>query len=247
MTRKKRGIPDVAILHQDAEILVINKPPGLVCVTGTGAVSVYDTLIRHDHLDADEEFRPVHRIDRYASGIVVYARTLDAQRALSAQFARREVEKVYLALVAGRVEHPGEVDLPLKPDKARRRVAVAHKHGKPSLTRFQVVRHLAGHTLLECRPLTGRLHQIRVHLASIGFPLAVDSLYGGGTQILLSQFKPGYRPSSRHPERPLIRRLTLHALRLTFRHPRTNDPVTYEALPPKDFRSTLTQLGRCRP
>lgn len=208
---------------------------------------MYDTLIRHDHLDADEEFRPVHRIDRYASGIVVYARTLDAQRALSAQFARREVEKVYLALVAGRVEHPGEVDLPLKPDKARRRVAVAHKHGKPSLTRFQVVRHLAGHTLLECRPLTGRLHQIRVHLASIGFPLAVDSLYGGGTQILLSQFKPGYRPSSRHPERPLIRRLTLHALRLTFRHPRTNDPVTYEALPPKDFRSTLTQLGRCRP
>ncbi len=107
-----------------------------------------------------------------------------------------------------------------------------------------MAQHVAGTTLLECRPLTGRRHQIRVHLAAAGHPLTVDPLYGGGQSVLLSHYKPGYRPSRRHDERPLINRLTLHAARLTIEHPRSGERMTFEAPLPKDLRATINQLAR---
>lgn len=222
---------------------MIDKPPGLVCVPGQRARSVRQALEAQGILTEADELRPVHRIDRHASGVVAYARNIDAQRKLTAQFVNRTVEKVYLALAKGHVQSAGEVDLPLKADKSRRRVVVARKDGKPSLTRYMVMERLAGHTLLECRPRTGRLHQIRVHLAAIGHPLGVDPRYGGGSEIFLSHYKPGYRPDARRGEQPLIRRLTLHAWRLTVRHPRTDEEITFEAPIPKDLRATIRQLG----
>jgi 23S rRNA-/tRNA-specific pseudouridylate synthase len=157
------------------------------------------------------------------------------------------VEKVYLALVQGFVVGDGEVDLPLRVNRDKARVEVDRKSGKPSHTQYRIVERVHGHTFLECRPLTGRLHQIRVHLAAIGHPLAVDRKYGGARAILLSRFKTDYKPSSRHPERPLIDRLTLHAARLTFTHPATHERLTFEAPLPKDLRATLNQLRRLAP
>jgi 23S rRNA-/tRNA-specific pseudouridylate synthase len=107
-----------------------------------------------------------------------------------------------------------------------------------------VIERLPGMTLLHCFPLTGRQHQVRVHLQSIGLPLLVDPLYGNSSAFYLSSVKPNYRPSRRHEERPLIDRLTLHAEALSFTHPRTGEPVCVEAPLPKDFRATLTQLRR---
>ena len=112
------------------------------------------------------------------------------------------------------------------------------------MTRYRILERLPGNTLLECRPLTGRQHQIRVHLAAIGHPLTVDPQYGGGESVLLSRYKSDYRPSSRRPERPLIERLTLHAARITFEHPHRGQPVTYESPIPRDLQATLRQLGR---
>jgi 23S rRNA-/tRNA-specific pseudouridylate synthase len=178
--------------------------------------------------------------------VVVLARTLHAQRCLTKQFAARRIEKLYWALVDGYVSSDGEVDLSLLVDKRKKRVRVDRRDGKPAVTRFRIIERMAGLTLLECRPLTGRLHQIRVHLASIGHPLAVDPLYGGGRRLFLSDFKPGYRPNRRRDELPLIDRLTLHAIRITLEHPAGSAPETFEALPAKDFRATIGQLRRCQ-
>ena len=106
------------------------------------------------------------------------------------------------------------------------------------------MQRLVGNTWLECRPQTGRTHQIRAHLAAIGHPLSVDPLYGGGQAVLLSHYKPGYQPNRRREERPLVNRLTLHAARIRFEHPATRQPVSFESPLPKDLRATLRQLGR---
>lgn len=248
MSAKPRRQPDARIIHLDSHILVVDKPAGVLTIPGRdGGPALPDVLRSLDLVPRGAELRIVHRLDRGASGVVVLAQTLDAQRRLTEQFTARRVEKLYLALVDGYVSSDGEVDLPLLVDKRKKRVRVDRTGGKPAVTRFGIVERLAGLTLLECRPLTGRLHQIRVHLASIGHPLAVDPLYGGGRKLLLSDFKPGYRPNRRREELPLIDRLTLHAFRLTLEHPAGSGSMTFEAPPAKDFRATLGQLRRLHP
>jgi 23S rRNA-/tRNA-specific pseudouridylate synthase len=161
-----------------------------------------------------------------------------------AAFEARAVEKVYIALVLGYVASDGEVDLPLSFERGDSAVEIAPRRGKEALTRYRVVQRVAGHTVLECEPVTGRLHQIRAHLAAIGHPLAVDPQYGGAERILLSNFKSGYRLSTRRDERPLISRLTLHAARLALPHPGTGVEVRFEAPLPKDLRVTIAQLAK---
>lgn len=247
---------ETPILHLDDDLIVVNKPSGLLSVAGRAhEISLRELLRTHPMVletlrpeERDPRFgvniRAVHRLDREASGVILFARSLEAQRDLVRQFEQREVEKIYLAIVSGYVLHDGVVDRPLMIDESAGRSRVSDRRGKPSVTEFRVLQRLAGNTLVECRPLTGRLHQIRVHMAAIGHPLAVDPVYGGGEAIFLSHHKPNYRPSARHEERPLIDRLTLHALRLTITHPRTRKKTAFEAPLPKDFRATVNQLGR---
>jgi 23S rRNA pseudouridine1911/1915/1917 synthase len=236
----------LALLYVDSEVVAVDKPAGLLSVPGRGPEpSIINVLRERPELRDNNAVRVVHRLDQEASGVLLYARTLAAQRSLVSQFAERRIEKVYLAIVSGAVADDGEIDLRLTFDRRHNQVRTTmFASGKPALTRYRVVQRLAGHTLLECHPVTGRQHQIRVHLAAIGHPLGVDPLYGGGRAIWLSHYKPDYRASERRPERPLIERLTLHAARITFEHPRTGQRVTVEAPMPKDFRAAVTQLGR---
>jgi len=235
----------VEVLFQDDWIVVVHKPAGVLSVPGRGDIPFVAELLRKQKAVADGgSLLVVHRLDRGASGVMVLARTSEAQRTLSAQWNARTVEKVYLALATGRIDGSGEVDLPLSVDRERAKVKVDRKKGKPSLTRYRAIEYLGGQTLVECLPVTGRLHQIRVHLAAIGHPLLVDSRYGGGRRFMLSSHKPGYRPNRSHDERPLIARLTLHAMRLSFDHPSGAGRITFEALPPKDLRATIAQLRR---
>ncbi len=237
--------PALPILHVDADLLVLDKPAGVPAVPGRGGVaSALELLRRHPQFSDVEPLRVVHRIDKDASGVLVYARTLGAQRSLVAQFMERRVEKLYHALVLGYVAGDGTVDLPLAFDARRQITRVSHRRGKPAMTHYRILQRVAGHTWLECRPVTGRTHQIRAHLAAIGHPLAVDVLYGGAPAILLSQYKPGYRPNRRGTERPLIERLTLHAARIAFTHPGDGTDFSCQAPLPKDLRATLTQLAR---
>lgn len=236
------------VLHADDWLVAVDKPAGVLSVPGRGqAPALLGLLTRLRLVDQPEQLRIVHRLDSGASGVMILARTLAAQRRLTEIWEQRSVEKVYLAIVRGRVAGDGEIDLPLHVDRDAGRACVDARHGKPSVTRYRVAEHLAGHTLLECVALTGRLHQIRVHLSAIGHPLAVDPLYGGGEALMLSAFKIDYRPNRRGGERPLIGRLTLHALRVAFEHPAGTGPVSYHAEPPKDFRATVNQLRRLLP
>lgn len=239
-------LTDEALIHVDDAIVAVNKPSGPACAAGrAGEITVIELLRALPRFANDEPLRIVQRLDREASGVLIYARTLEAQRLLTEQFAAGRVEKVYHALVSGYAVDDGQIDLPIKPSRRGTNVMCATaKSGKPARTRYRVLERMPGITLLECRPQTGRTHQIRVHLSAVGLPLAIDPIYGSGTPLMLSKYKSGYRPSRRHEERPLIERLTLHAVSISFLHPADGRRVTYAASYPKDFRTALTQLRR---
>jgi RluA family pseudouridine synthase len=190
--------------------------------------------------------RVVHRLDAETSGVLLIARGIDSQRALVRQFAERQVEKAYLAIVRGRpAAERGVIDRPIAVDLQHPdRMRIGGRGSKAAMTEWELLESWAGLSLLRCRPRTGRTHQIRVHLAHAGTPLAVDALYGSGEGLWLSQLKPGYHASRRHEEHPLIARLTLHAGSLRFVHPADGRQVHVEAEPPKDFRATLNQLRK---
>jgi RluA family pseudouridine synthase len=231
------------ILHSDEALLAIDKPSGLLSIP--------------DHWDPDvpdavTELKPawgklfvVHRLDKDTSGVLLFARDADSHKALSAAFESRSVAKVYRALVRG-VPAWDEMacDLPLMPDgdKLHRTVVAAH-HGKQSRTVFLVVARYKDSALVEARPETGRTHQVRVHLASLGHPCLCDVLYGDGEALLLSKLKRRWRGDP-FDERPLLARAALHALSAEFPHPSTGAAFKVEAPLPKDMRATIAQLEK---
>lgn len=241
----KRWKPRENVLWSDDVLLAVDKPAGLLVIPGG-----YD---KGEHMleILEPVFGPlwvVHRLDRDTSGVILFARTADAHRALNAQFEERATHKVYHALVTGEPRWTEQaVELPLRPDGDRRhRTVVDPEQGKPSATRFRVLERFAGYTLLEALPLTGRTHQIRAHLAALGLPIVADELYEGGAGLFLSAIKPGYRGKGAE-ERPLLGRVGLHARLLEIEHPLTHQRLRFEAPYPKDLRAALYQLGRRRP
>lgn len=247
MKPPRRRSPLPAILHVDAELLVVDKPSGVLLVPGRADNAGLPDLIRgQSGLPDDGPCRIVHRLHEHASGVVVYARTPKVQRILLEQFRQGRAGTVYLALVSGYVEDDGEIDIPVYFDKRAGKLQASARRGEQAVTRYRVIERVAGNTLLECRPLNERTDQVRAHLAAIGHPLTVDADYGGGEAVLLSDYKPDYRPSGRRPERPLVQRLTLHATEVSLVHPASGAPARFAAPLPKDLGATLRQLGRLR-
>ena len=243
------------ILWSDADYVAVAKPAGLASIPGRGETdSVLERLAAQLRLPAsgtlDPRLRIVHRLDKETSGVMLFALNIAAQRHASHQFQNNLVHKEYLALVAGRPEHDqGEIDAPLAPHPTSpRHMAIARHGGRPARTLWQVQERFRNLTLLRVFPKTGKTHQIRVHLQSIGLPLAIDPLYhpqpaGAPPGLMLSRFKRGYRPSSGEAERPLMNRLALHAAVLRFRN-RSGTVVGLEAPLPKDFRAALNMLRK---
>ena len=257
------------ILTDDADLVGINKPAGIASVPGAGEALVATRLLGAQlglpyRGEDDPRIRPVHRIDMDTSGALLFAKHRPAQQALSQHFMNREVEKTYLAIVVGvPTDMSGEVDAPMRRDPSTPIRMEIFRTGKPTQTRWKLLQRFRGYSLLEVAPLTGRTHQIRVHLASIGHPLVVDPLYGARLRpkhlsqsrtrdedeeerppgLYLSTFKRGYRAPSGDPERPLIARLSLHAKRLALRHP-NGQPLVLEAELPKDMRAAINALTK---
>ncbi len=203
-------------------------------------------------------FRPrlVHRIDKDTSGCVLVAKSLASERTLRRAFEAGDIHKQYLALVEG--EYPedpswGLIDRPLGADPRRTGRMRVCAEGKPSQTRVTVESRYAGFSLLRCEPITGRTHQIRVHLASEGFPLAIDPLYGHRNELLLSEIKRSYKSKPGAIERPLMARLTLHAESIAFPQLDSAGEViahstqSVQAGMPKDFTRLCKQLAKVRP
>ncbi len=202
----------------DDELIVTDKPTLLLSVPGRGP-DKQDCLL--SRLAAEYgEVHAVHRLDWETSGLMVVARNKAAHRALSRQFQEREVDKQYIAVVYGVVaEGRGEVDLPLICDWPNRpRQKVDWEQGKPSLTRWEVIEREADRSRLLLSPVTGRSHQLRVHMLAMGHPILGDPLYAplhaNGEALKMAE------------------RLLLHATRLQFRHPVTNEALAFESPPP---------------
>lgn len=234
------------IIYQDDALLAVNKAAGLAVLSGRGR---HENLL--DLLAADPRLKGakpllVHRIDADTSGALALALTAEAQKALAEQFRTRTVLKEYWALVRGTpLQESGSIDLPIGRDPHdKNRMVVRGLEPKQSRTKWVVVDRFKGVTLMKVFPVTGRRHQIRVHLKAMGYPLAVDPYYGGES-LLLSEFKGRkYKLGKDQEERPLMGRLTLHARSLTFEHPITKQQMLISADLPKDFRSSLTALEK---
>ncbi len=207
--------PDVGleVVHVEAAFVVLVKPPGLLSEPGRGPDKRDSLLVRTQARHADA--RIVHRLDMMTSGLLVLARETLAHATLSAAFRDRAVHKRYEALVHGRLSPPeGEIELPLAVDWPNRpRQVVCHRSGKPSLTRYRVVGEtVEGFTRVALEPVTGRTHQLRVHLAALGHPIAGDPFYG--------------RTGDTAP------RMMLHACGLEFAHPDTGAPLAFASAVP---------------
>ena len=209
-------VDPVEIVHADAHCVVVLKPAGLLSVPGLG-VDGDDCLAARVQAEFTDAL-VVHRLDMATSGLMLFARGASAQRTLSIAFAAREVQKRYIAVASGQVaqEH-GEIDLPLAADWPNRpRQKVDRVTGKPSLTRWRVLaRHAAADTTrLSLEPVTGRAHQLRVHLLAIGHPIVGDALYAPAEVLARSS------------------RLLLHASALSFAHPAGGERLAFESTAP---------------
>ncbi len=236
------------VLYEDAGVLAVSKPVGLSVVPDpcSRECRLIDGLlhyVRHESPSPCQRVYIVHRLDKETSGVLLVAKHAAAGRHLSERFERREVVKLYLALVLGEVaEAEGEVDRKIAQHTGGR-MRLRDRRGKPARSRFRVLERFRGFTLVEVQPLTGRQHQVRLHMSALGHPLAVDPLYGGRDGVFLSEFKPGYRPKRDRPERPLIGRLTLHARRVEVALP-DGSPLAVEAPLPDDFARVLRALRK---
>jgi 23S rRNA pseudouridine1911/1915/1917 synthase len=220
------------VVHEDADILVIDKPAGLVVHPGSGnwQGTLLNALLHHaPELASIPRGGIVHRLDKDTSGLMVVARTLEAQTALVRQLQARSVRRHYLALVCGEPDSSGVVDAPIgrhPTQRVRMAVVPLERHGKEARTHYAVRERLGAVSLVECRLETGRTHQIRVHMTSIGHPLVGDPVYGGRSGRLpavLADFS----------------RQALHAWRLALIHPRSGLEMAWESPLPEDFETLL--------
>ena len=234
---------DLAVVHEDAHLLVVDKPAGLVVHPGAGTPrgTLVNALLRHVHdlSGVGGVLRPgiVHRLDKGTSGLLVVAKDDETHRALVRQFAGRTVEKEYLALVLGVPSRPsGEVDAPIGRDPVhRQKMSVRAPRGREARSSWRIEERFDGASLLRVRIHTGRTHQIRVHLASIGHPVAGDATYGG-TRTPSSR-RVGAREALVSLQRP-----ALHAARLAFVHPGSGERLEFEAPVPADLFLVLERL-----
>lgn len=219
------------ILYEDDDVVAIDKPAGMVVHAGAGVHSgtLVNALVhRFGALSSvGGELRPgiVHRLDRYTSGVLLVAKTDAAHRALAQQFSAREIKKVYLALVQGSPKtDTGRIEKPIARDPVHRtRMTARLETGRKAVSEYRVLRRYAGYTLLEVRIGTGRTHQIRVHLASIGHPVAGDRLYGARAEAEAGRY-------------------FLHAHRIRFRQPSTGEAIEVRSPLPEPLEKWLERL-----
>jgi len=251
----KKGFWEIPVLYEDEHLLAVDKPPLLL-----SSPDRYDPArpnlmkLLHRGIETAAPWAKqrgltylmnAHRLDFETSGVMLLAKTKPILVALADLFGSEKPIKVYVALVHGTpTDREFSVDAKLAPHPTKPGITrVDEKNGKRSQTQFTVCETLGGFALVECRPLTGRTHQIRVHLNHIGFPIVGDKVYGGG-ELLLSSIKPNYRLKPGQQERPLISHTALHAAELRFDHPVGGASTAIKAPWNKDLLVAVKYLRR---
>jgi 23S rRNA pseudouridine1911/1915/1917 synthase len=221
------------VAYEDADLVVIDKPAGLVVHPGAGQPdgTLMNALLAHaPQLAGVPRAGIVHRLDKDTTGLIVVAKTLEAQTSLVRQLAERSMRRVYLAVVQGDPPASGVIDAPVGRDtRARTRMAVTRR-GKDAVTRYRVLERYGRAALVECRLETGRTHQIRVHFQHLRYPIIGESTYRRGTRHGIG-----------------FTRQALHAVELSLKHPASGQAMTWRAEPPADFRALLKRLRDDRP
>jgi 23S rRNA pseudouridine1911/1915/1917 synthase len=226
LAHRAEDIP-LDIVFEDASLLVINKPAGLVVHPGSGNWhgTLLNALLRHaPALSGIPRAGIVHRLDKDTSGLLVVARTLPAQADLVRQLQARSVKREYLAVAHGRIARDGKVDAPIGRHPVKRTKMAVVARGRQAVTRYQVLERYANTTLLRCRLETGRTHQIRVHLSSLGHPLVGDPAYGKRNSGIA------------------FPRQALHAERLGLLHPKSRKEMSWQTEPPTDLQELIAEL-----
>lgn len=238
LTVAPEAIP-LAVIHRDRALLVVNKPPGLVVHPGAGNTrhTLQNALLALDRrLALVPRAGLVHRLDKDTSGLVLVARTLESHTALVAALAAREIGRHYLAVCTGVMTGGGTVDEPIGRHRTHRTRMAVRGGGRPAVTHYRIVQRFRAHTLIRAELETGRTHQIRVHLAHIGFPLVGDPLYAGRRRI------PAGCTPELLAELEGFPRQALHAARLHLTHPVTQREMEWEAPLPADMQRLVTAL-----
>lgn len=244
------------VLFEDEHLIALDKPPSLSSLdvrgVDSGTAPSQPSLLRILRSEIPTA-KLCHRIDRETTGVVICAKDGETFRRVNELFRTRNVQKVYHAVVWGRAELSDTVrEDPLLTVQTRSRrpdgrkvvsfkAVIDNRHGKRSATRLRTLAAGRHFSLVECRPITGRLHQIRAHLAAAGYPIMSDTLYGG-EPAFLSGIKRGYRPAADEEERPLISRVALHAMEVRFTLDKREISVT--APYPKDFSAVVKTLSK---
>lgn len=224
----------INIIYEDEDIIVLSKPAGIVVHPSPGhpAKTIVNALLFHTKFlsDIGGVLRPgiVHRLDKQTSGLMIVAKNDDAHKNLSQQFKKKSVKKIYLALVHGRIEEDeGKIDAPIGRSRRNRKKMSVIPEGRESVTEFEVLKRFNNFTLIKVRPITGRTHQIRVHLSYIGKPVVGDVQYGKRIRI------EDYLKLKRH---------FLHASKLEFIHPRDGKEMSFEDKLPEELKNSLNML-----
>jgi 23S rRNA pseudouridine955/2504/2580 synthase len=234
---KKTKLSDI-LLYADDDFLLVNKPSGVSTLEDRNDPENMLAWLRSEYPDA----QAAHRLDKETTGVLAFARHPEAYRHLAMQFEARTVKKVYHAISDGLHEFKEErILLPILP-LSNGTVRISRAEGKPAETLVSTLQAFRQHSLLECRPVTGRMHQIRIHLSAMGAPITGDETYGG-EPLLLSKLKRNFNLKKDEEELPLIQRVALHAFSLSFQSLK-NTLVQVEAPYPKDMRAALRQLER---
>lgn len=250
------GFWEIPVLFEDDSLLALDKParlltspdrydpdrPNLMKLLHAG-IAAAKPWARQRGLNY---LMNAHRLDFETSGVILLAKNKPALVALADLFGSEKPLKKYVAIVQGTPANPQfEVDAKLAPHPLKiGLMRVDSKNGKKSKTRFEVLEQFSGYALLKCEPLTGRTHQIRVHLRHVGLPVVGDQLYGA-KKLWLSRLKRDYRLKPGREERPLLSRVALHAEELTLSHPVTGQTVTITAPWPKDLNVAVKYLRQC--
>ena len=238
---------DIDILFEDDHVLLINKPSGIsVTADRSGKPDILQLL--KQQLSPSEPLRLVHRLDKETSGVLLIAKHKEAQSRYSQLFEKRDVQKLYLAVVNGPLAYPsGSIKDPIA--RSQRNPQAMHIHprlGKPAHTIWKQLADFGTLSLVSAQLITGRTHQIRIHFSHRGMPLAIDPVYGSASPLMLSAFKYGYRPKPGRDEPAMIDRLTLHAYQLTIPvGPEDGETIeTFVAPLDKKFASVIKLLAK---
>lgn len=236
-----KNISSITLFEND-NFIVLNKPSGMLSIPDRtqSKPSLKDFLI--------EKFGAiftVHRLDAATSGVIVFAKNEHMHKQLSQQFEERSTQKIYTGLVTGRPEtNAGVIDEPIAEHYAQKGVMMVAAKGKPSVTEYELLDAFKSYSWMQFIILTGRTHQIRVHMKHLGHPIACDELYGDGKPLMLSSFKKKFNlAKSAEEERPILNRLALHAAQLSFKDA-ANNKLSFEAPLPKDLKALLQQLKK---